>query len=838
MSLNIEPAYLRYIYDGLEKGSIHPENPADLPDGLIGLYDEAFDERFSVVERERLLRRFAIWALLKKAVSAEFVAEVLSDNEDGIQDFISTYSAWFNSPESGKYQLYHERLKVYLLQKLSERDIADLNELIVDYLKQKVHLSKSNESVQYCYQHLGFHLYLSGFLFNNGDLLGYYCLDDEFKKKQFEVSGYFDWEETLLTFGIEYFAFIDDSICERIVFEKAKIQFKKKDINLILALVRSGEMEIVFRFFENLRETDYILRVETAYFYFLSFFEIFEKLDWDFGQRKYYASSLLEIFQNNFRWDGGMTISQYVDVNISFRLHCYFLQYELDFNSIAVLSEFDDCFDFSTDEPLKYIGSNHLEQVKIILTDRKKYNYGVKDVNSNDFFQSDLTTTEAINAELDKIIQCYSKSTLIIGHLAYSSQLTGSFSELCAFIVFALSKNGISRNLTYKLLNGYSFTRRLFRKSEVIGISSDGVFILSGTPDDLYGKRTLSISREDVSHRERSDLSLFELIEEGLDFEQFILFEQAIQYQLLLKNRMSTDEDPMLMLLYLDLSEFHQRQEPKDLLSLLSALIVEISLNINEDRLIEYLDGLTEYIDGNPEDSEKFESNDFIQIVEFFNINYLENILSNCISYIQEELIQAYMNFSHFHLSVRAGCKLINLFSKLKIEYNEDQIVDRIIEDVNSLNEVKDYNEIFDIEDSFITEIFDKPYFTKFYEAVKSVYMEQVRTKMSKYIFEDIIRVKGLSLSTLEFFKANSQDFPNMYLWGRIELSEQLFKHFRYKPYSLICEYNDYLLEKFLLTIVTRGEFETGESASILQYFGLNWVIELDQEFKRLLNEK
>jgi hypothetical protein len=171
MSISLEPAYLRYIYDGLEKGSIHPDNPADLPDGLIGLYDEAFDERISVVERERLLRRFAIWALLKKAVSTAFVAEVLREDEDEIQDFISTYSAWFNSPESGKYQLYHERLKVYLLQKLSERDIADLNLSIVDYLKQKVHQSKSNESVQYCYQHLGFHLYLNGFLCNNGDPL-------------------------------------------------------------------------------------------------------------------------------------------------------------------------------------------------------------------------------------------------------------------------------------------------------------------------------------------------------------------------------------------------------------------------------------------------------------------------------------------------------------------------------------------------------------------------------------------------------------------------------------------------------------------------------------------
>jgi hypothetical protein len=37
----LEPTYLRYIYDGLIKGSIHPENAAELPEGLIGLYEEA-----------------------------------------------------------------------------------------------------------------------------------------------------------------------------------------------------------------------------------------------------------------------------------------------------------------------------------------------------------------------------------------------------------------------------------------------------------------------------------------------------------------------------------------------------------------------------------------------------------------------------------------------------------------------------------------------------------------------------------------------------------------------------------------------------------------------------
>jgi len=67
---HLEPTYLRYIYDGLIKGSIHPENAAELPDGLIGLYEEAFDERTSVVDRQKLLQRFAIGsvALTKKSL--------------------------------------------------------------------------------------------------------------------------------------------------------------------------------------------------------------------------------------------------------------------------------------------------------------------------------------------------------------------------------------------------------------------------------------------------------------------------------------------------------------------------------------------------------------------------------------------------------------------------------------------------------------------------------------------------------------------------------------------------------------------------------------------------
>ena len=154
---HLEPTYLRYIYDGLIKGSIHPENAAELPDGLIGIYEEAFDERNSVVERQKLLQRFAIWALLKKEVSTAFVAEVLGETEGDIQEFISTYSAWFNSPESGKYQLYHERLKVYLLQKLSEGEVHMLHEKLITRLERAIEEQKADEFEWYGLEFLGYH---------------------------------------------------------------------------------------------------------------------------------------------------------------------------------------------------------------------------------------------------------------------------------------------------------------------------------------------------------------------------------------------------------------------------------------------------------------------------------------------------------------------------------------------------------------------------------------------------------------------------------------------------------------------------------------------------------
>jgi hypothetical protein len=190
---SLEPTYLRYIYDGLIKGSIHPENAAELPEGLIGLYEKAFDERTSAIERQKILRRFAIWALLKKEVSAHFVAEVLEEREEDMIDFIATYSAWFNSPESGKYQLYHERLKVYLLQKLNEGEVSALHEKLIARLVRALDEQKADEFEWYSLEFLASHLNVEAMLKKDGSKLLKLAYSQTHWHRQLKISKGYNW---------------------------------------------------------------------------------------------------------------------------------------------------------------------------------------------------------------------------------------------------------------------------------------------------------------------------------------------------------------------------------------------------------------------------------------------------------------------------------------------------------------------------------------------------------------------------------------------------------------------------------------------------------------------
>jgi hypothetical protein len=830
---HLEPTYLRYIYDGLLKGSIHPENAAELPEGLIGLYEEAFDERNSVVERQKLLQRFAIWALLKKEVSAAFVAEVLGETEDEIQDFISAYSAWFNSPESGKYQLYHERLKVYLLQKLSEGEVAKLNNLIVDFLLQKVNEVKQNESVSYCFENLSFHLFLNAYLAGDSDLLAQYCLDENFKKRQFELSGYYDWEEKMMTLGVEYFSLKQDSICHQIVFEKTKIQFKKKDIDLILSLIRSGDMETVFRFFQNTSETNLYARVQLAYFYILSFFEIFENHNWNFIQKKEVAFKLLEIFKENFEWEIGYWLSSFVDVNISFRLHCYFEQYGLDFLIIAKLS-FDTTFktfDFASNSELKFICSNHQEEGKIILNKSKQFDYGLSKKSFEDLLKSNqFEVLEEIKlGSLERKIKSFSKTKLLRDELPSISYDSASFSEIYLSIIYSLSKPDSPWDLQMKIL-------RCFK--ETFYSDSNNSYSISGILEDLDGKNTLGFIKKDLVQIKQESSSLSELIENGLDLGRFMSMDLSNRYLLLSDECLNSDDDIELMLFLLEISEYYQNNKASDSLELFSALLVEFHLNMNDELIDNYINQLIELIESQfQEASEDFESKQFHQIIDFLGRKEINGYRIKTTRKIKDLLLEKYFDFNLYIDSFICGCKLINLFSKLRIAYQEDQIVERILEDLNFLIEENDYNDLQEIDCSYIDNIYQKKYFTEFYCAIKKIPVEEVRINLSKYVFDSIIEVKGLNHNTVSFIKENSNEYPGMYLWAQNRISQKLLKKNEELSYVVIKDNNDLLLERLLLNIVSKRENLKDElNLHILNHFGLDWVIELDNQYEKLIS--
>ena len=256
---HLDPTYLRYIFDSLEKGTIHAENASELPDGLIGLYEETFDDHLPVLERQYIFRLFTLFSLLKKEVSISFVAEVLEDSDDNITDFISTYSSWFNSPESGKYQIYHERLKVYVLQKLSEREIDKTHEKLISRLEKAIEEKKEDEFEKYALEFISAHFLLNAYSKQNNsnskiELLAH---NTAFLQRQIHISDHYIWSQACIQNAIEFITFVNqkDKINNtknivKLGLASAEIYFQEQNAGeRIIRLLRDSKYEkVLFRF--------------------------------------------------------------------------------------------------------------------------------------------------------------------------------------------------------------------------------------------------------------------------------------------------------------------------------------------------------------------------------------------------------------------------------------------------------------------------------------------------------------------------------------------------------------------------------------------------------------
>jgi hypothetical protein len=236
----IEPTYLRYVYDGLIKGSLNAENASALPQGFIGLYEQEFAQKTPVSERKKVLNQLALWALFKGPVTANLAAAILEIDEEQIKNLIDRYSSWFNSPESGKYQLYHERIKVFLLSKTNDSLIELNTESIISLCKQVLKNSSDylSEFVEFSLKYYSSHLYdLTFFKPKYYKELKSYSLDTKFIEMNFTYLKSLNYFIPSIEYALkksiqknnddDFFLFLDQKLkVKGLIYEKLKSSFE------------------------------------------------------------------------------------------------------------------------------------------------------------------------------------------------------------------------------------------------------------------------------------------------------------------------------------------------------------------------------------------------------------------------------------------------------------------------------------------------------------------------------------------------------------------------------------------------------------------------------------
>ena len=192
----IEPTYLRYVYDKLNQKSLSSDNASNLPYGFVDIYEKQIDIDKSIVLRRDNFTILLYWALFKDSVSILFVSKIYLCNKEVLENFIQKFSNFFNSSEKDKYKLYHERLRIYILQKSSNDEILKANNRIIDFCKTS--LKEKNEFEKYALQFLGDHLLLQSELKNEYYEFNLLVRDISFIERQKVVCKNFDWSKNLL----------------------------------------------------------------------------------------------------------------------------------------------------------------------------------------------------------------------------------------------------------------------------------------------------------------------------------------------------------------------------------------------------------------------------------------------------------------------------------------------------------------------------------------------------------------------------------------------------------------------------------------------------------------
>ncbi len=217
--------------------------------GLVGMYEAALPPASNVNDRKKLLAFFSVWALLKKEVDAEFVAPLLpSWTNDEVIKFIGNYSKWFNSPVSGKYVLYHERFRTFVLQKLSRRQFDERNNAIIHHCQLALNERLNNEWERYALEHLSSHMLINAMESSDGSALKALAYDSKHWNRQIEISKDFEWSKSMLNEMMLWASqFHDDQFIECILYKIDLFYIEQNDAPRIIELISQNDIETALK---------------------------------------------------------------------------------------------------------------------------------------------------------------------------------------------------------------------------------------------------------------------------------------------------------------------------------------------------------------------------------------------------------------------------------------------------------------------------------------------------------------------------------------------------------------------------------------------------------------
>jgi len=269
----LDPSFLRSIRDGIINGTIEANNQEALPDALVGLYDkELFPPTMKWKVRKETLHFFLVFAIAQKEISADFVSNILGDEwckvladekettDDKrlkkVNDLVQLHSKRLSSAGGGKYRLYHERFRVFVLQKVSEQVIAQFNDKFITLCETALEtISEKNipEKESYALEFTSTHYFISAMQGEKECLnkeqaaaLKKYAFDQQFWERQVKAIKGFEWSKKMLGEMMSWASKFDDEEVIECALNKVDLYHQEQnDAPRIVQLVADGDIETV-----------------------------------------------------------------------------------------------------------------------------------------------------------------------------------------------------------------------------------------------------------------------------------------------------------------------------------------------------------------------------------------------------------------------------------------------------------------------------------------------------------------------------------------------------------------------------------------------------------------